>query len=93
MTPAPTMQTRSTLPREYLSAVTCQSNATVLEPRRHAPELRIGDVRDLGASGCERGAKAGATRVTRELRRHERSDDLEWRLYELFRRPHSLDDE
>src|SRR6187431_312954 len=43
MTPAPTMQTRSTLRREYLSAVTCQSNATALEPRRHAPELRIGD--------------------------------------------------
>src|SRR6187455_914006 len=43
MTPAPTMQTRSTLPREYLNAVTCQSNATVLDACRHAPELHIGD--------------------------------------------------
>src|SRR5262245_28505376 len=38
MTPAPTMQTRSTLPREYLSAVTCQSTAS-LHARREAPEL------------------------------------------------------
>ncbi len=30
MTPAPTMQTRSTLLREYLSAVTCQSTATAV---------------------------------------------------------------
>src|SRR5688500_14057093 len=33
MTPAPTMQTRSTLPREYLSAVTCQSNCLVRRRR------------------------------------------------------------
>ena len=43
MTPAPTMQTRSTLLREYLSAVTCQSTATALRPGRHAPKLGVGD--------------------------------------------------
>src|SRR5512145_3393823 len=41
MTPAPTMQTRSTLPREYLSAVTCQSTAC-LHPSDEPFELGIG---------------------------------------------------
>src|SRR5262245_46456916 len=40
MTPAPTMQTRSTLPREYLSAVTCQSTPS-LQTGREPPEVRI----------------------------------------------------
>src|SRR5262245_65523698 len=52
MTPAPTMQTRSTLLREYLSAVTCQSTSTVLRPRHHAPELGVGDEPALLRSGA-----------------------------------------
>src|ERR1700752_1903053 len=57
MTPAPTMQTRSTLRREYLSAVTCQSNASVLHPRRHPPELRVGDEPRLPRPGALHGVE------------------------------------
>src|SRR5688572_18043032 len=52
MTPAPTMQTRSTPCTEYLSAVTCQSNRGVLDAGRHSPELGVGHEPALLRSGA-----------------------------------------
>src|SRR5262245_24052214 len=71
MTPAPTMQTRSTLLREYLSAVTCQSTAS-LPPAGEPPELRVRDEpalpRPRPLDGVEQLRKALLRNVEPEVR-------------------------
>src|SRR5688572_15210509 len=71
MTPAPTMQTRSTLPREYLSAVTCQSTAAALDPAGEAPELGVGYeatlLRARALHGVEQGGEQLFGHVETEL--------------------------